>query len=92
MFIVDPTDKEESLCLSSVKKGKPDNHGIIMQAMLSQHDQISEFFLVGSMDVNFINTSMNTLSKISNEIYPILQQSLRKSIIKMIKRKKEGDE
>lgn len=63
-----------------------------MQAMLLQHDQISEFFLVGSMNVNCVNNSMEILSKTCGDIHPILQESLTKLVIKMIKRKKEEEE
>ncbi|XP_011499201.1 PREDICTED: exosome complex component MTR3-like [Ceratosolen solmsi marchali] len=91
LFIIDPTYKEEALCLKTIKKLKPVNHGIIMQAMLSQHDQISEFFLTGSMDINFVNSSIDILSKTSNEIYPVLQEALRKSILKMIKKKNQQE-
>lgn len=78
--------------MTIMKKSKSVNHGIIMQAMLSQHDQISEFFLIGSMDMNRINFSIETLNKAGNEVYPMLQQSLTKSIMKALKkRKEEGD-
>ena len=74
-----------------MKKSKAVNHGVIMQAMLSQHDQISEFFLVGSMDVNSIKKTMEVLSKASDDIYPVLQQSLVKSIMKILKQKKDEE-
>ena len=63
-----------------------------MQAMLSQHDQISEFFFVGSIDVNSINKYMEVLNKASDDVYPVIQQCLVKSIKKMLKRKKKEEE
>lgn len=89
---MDPTDEEEVLCLSSMQKSKPLDHGIITQAMLPQLDQISELFLVGCMDVTRINSSMEILSQTNNEIYPLLQESLQKSILRMLKKRKEDIE
>lgn len=63
-----------------------------MQAMLSQHDQISEFFFVGSIDADSINKSMEILSKTSSDVYPVLQQSLIKTITKELKRRIEENE
>ncbi|XP_001606070.1 exosome complex component MTR3 [Nasonia vitripennis] len=91
LLLLDPTDKEEALCLSVAKQKKLTNHGIIMQAMLLQHDQISEFFLVGSMDVDCVNNSMELLSKTCSDVHPILQQSLTKLVMKMLKREKEEE-
>lgn len=79
--------------MTSRRKSEPINHGIITQAMLPQHDQISELFLIGSLDINCINSTINKLNKAGTEIYPILQQSLTKSVMKMLrKRKEEGEE
>ncbi|XP_058792767.1 exosome complex component MTR3-like isoform X2 [Phymastichus coffea] len=91
LVILDPTDQEEQLCMTIMRKNKPVNHGIVMQAMLPQHDQISEFFLIGSMNLKCINSSIETLNKAGNEVYPTLQQSLTKSIKKMFKKRKEED-
>jgi len=91
LILLDPTENEESLCMSSIKNNKSVNHGIIMQAMLSPHDQISEFFLVGSMDVNCINSCVEILKKAGSEIYPILEEVLTKSVMKVLKKKKEED-
>ncbi|XP_014216517.1 exosome complex component MTR3 [Copidosoma floridanum] len=92
LLLLDPTETEEALCMSYVKKKAPANHGVIMQAMLSQHDQISEFFLVGSMDVDCINNSVDILNKAGADIYPVLQDALVKSVTKVLKKKKEEKE
>lgn len=90
---MDPTEKEEALCLSSLKNKKKNsiNHGVIMQAMLLQHDQISEFFFAGSMDTNCLIDSVEILKKASNEIYPLLEDCLTKYVYKMLKKKKNDD-
>ncbi|XP_058810210.1 exosome complex component MTR3-like [Phymastichus coffea] len=74
--ILDPTDYEESLCLAAIKKSKTINHGIVMHAILLRHDQISEHFLVESLDLNRIYSTINKLNRAVTEIYPILQQTL----------------
>ncbi|KAJ8687857.1 hypothetical protein QAD02_023652 [Eretmocerus hayati] len=91
LVILDPTDDEEALCSSCTKKNDPVNHGLIMQAMLSQHDQISEFFFVGNMNVKSINGCIELLNKAGNDVYPVLQQSLVKSVLKILKRQKKKD-
>lgn len=92
LLLLDPTEKEESLCLSTLKKSKAVNHGVIMQAILTQHEQISEFFFVGSMDVQCINSTMEAINKRSEEIHSVLQESLTKSVLKMLRKRKKGGE
>lgn len=87
MFL-DPVVEEETLCSSPPSKpGGSKNHGIIMQATLPQHDQVSEFFLVGSVDVDGVKESIETLTVASKNICPVVQQCLVKTVMRALKRK-----
>ncbi|XP_012288249.1 exosome complex component MTR3 [Orussus abietinus] len=87
-ILLDPTDKEEAICsISKVISEEPQNHGIIMQAILPQHTQVSEFFAIGSLDLDCIKSVVDTLTAASKEICPVMQQCLVKSVIKCIKTK-----
>ncbi|XP_012257428.2 exosome complex component MTR3 [Athalia rosae] len=85
---VDPTVDEEKLCSSAPGKSSPSkNHGLIMQATLPQHDQVSEFFLVGNIDVTAIKQSIETLTAASKNICPLMQQCLVKTVLRALKKK-----
>ncbi|XP_032664478.1 exosome complex component MTR3-like [Odontomachus brunneus] len=81
IYLVDPTDTEESFCNSRSVPGKSD-HGIIVQAALPQHSQIAEMFVVGSFDTDTIVHSMSLLSIAHKDICPLLEQCLVKTIFK----------
>ncbi|XP_011637905.1 exosome complex component MTR3 [Pogonomyrmex barbatus] len=81
-YLVDPTDTEETFCSTKTEPDTADDHGIIMQAALPQHGQISEIFVVGSVDVNTIEHSMDLLSKMHKDICPLLEQCLVKTVFK----------
>jgi len=81
-YLVDPTDTEETFCSTKIAPGTADNHGIIVQAALAQHGQISEMFLIGSIDTDTIERSMNLLSDLHKDICPILEQNLVKTVFK----------
>lgn len=81
--MLDPTDEEETL--GDISSKAFPNHGIVMQASLPQHSQISEIFLVGNVDLPSINGSIELMNNISKEICPVLEQCLVKSIVKSFK-------
>ncbi|KAL6440042.1 hypothetical protein ACFW04_002995 [Cataglyphis niger] len=81
-YLVDPTDTEESFCCTKSVPGTTQNHGIIIQAALPQHGQISEMFVVGSIDIDTIVHSMDLLSKAHKDICPLLEQCLVKTVFK----------
>ncbi|XP_014470910.1 PREDICTED: exosome complex component MTR3-like [Dinoponera quadriceps] len=85
MYLVDPTDKEESFCCSNSEPGGNCDHGIIVQAALPQHGQISEMFAVGSFDTDTIVHSMDLLSTAYKDIRPLLEQCLVKTIFKVFR-------
>lgn len=77
---MDPTDTEETICCTKFIPGTVDNHGIIIQAALPQHGQISEMFVVGSVDMDTIVHSVELLNKAHKDICPLLEQCLVKTV------------
>lgn len=65
---------------STKAPGTTGDHGIIVQAVLPQHDQISEMFVIGSIDMNSIERSMELLNDAHKDICPILEQCLVKTV------------
>jgi len=89
-LLLDPTDKEESLCHSpppGTMKGT--NHGIIMQAALPQHDQIAELYFVGDIDMVSMKPAIESMIEIGKDICLVLQQCLVKSVMKCLKERDE---
>lgn len=78
--------------MSTNKMHTQKNHGIILQASMPQHSQISEFFLVGSLDMAIIKSQIESLNKAGDDIYPVMQQCLVKSIARFLKQKKKEDQ
>jgi len=72
----------------STKAALDTNHGLIIQAALSQHSQISEMFMIGSIDVEIIQCSMDLFSKIHKDIRPLLEQCLVKTVFKAFRQQK----
>ena len=66
---------------------KQTNHGVIVQASMPQHNQISEFFVVGCLDMATIKSQIESLNKAGDEVYPVMQQCLVKSIARFLKQK-----
>lgn len=77
---MDPTDTEEMSCTKLA--GTTHNHGIIVQAVLPQHGQISEILVMGSLDTDTIIHSMDLLNKVHKDICPIIEQCLVKTVFK----------
>ncbi|XP_029173573.1 exosome complex component MTR3-like [Nylanderia fulva] len=86
-YLVDPTDKEETTCCTKSVSGTVHDHGIIIQAALSQHGQVSEMFVVGSIDTDTIVHSMDILNKAHKDISPLLEQCLVKTVFKAFRPK-----
>ena len=82
-FLTDPTDLEEAICNTQPEKEGDFNHGIITLASLPQHGQISEVFLVGSVDTNSVVRATEVLAAANKDICPVLQQCLVKTIMKL---------
>lgn len=80
VLLLDPTDTEELFCTRN--KSISGSYGIIMQASLPQHGQISEFFLIGNMNMKHITNAIEMIKKANKDICPLLQQCLVKSIFK----------
>ena len=56
---------------------------------MSQHKQISEFFLMGSLDQAIIKSQVESLNIAGDEIYPVLQQCLVRSVANFLKKKEK---
>ncbi|XP_077280292.1 exosome complex component MTR3 [Temnothorax americanus] len=84
-YLVDPTDAEETFCSTKAVPGTADDHGIIVQAVLPQHGQISEMFVMGSIDMDTIERSMDLLNDTQKDICPILEQCLVKTVFKVFR-------
>lgn len=84
---MDPTTEEEALCRCPPKSKETTNHGLVMQASLQQHSQISELHFVGNIDFNTLKSAMESMSVVSSDLDMVAQQCLVKSVLKTIKQK-----
>lgn len=82
-YLMDPTDTEEVICNTQPDNQDDFNHGIITLASLAQHNQVSEVFLIGSIDTNSIIQATEILTTVNKDICPVLQQCLVKTIMKL---------
>lgn len=81
-YLIDPTDAEETLCSTKSSPGTSYDHGILVQAVLSQHSQVTEIFMAGSVDVDTIAHSMDLLNEAHKDICNLLEQCLVKTVYK----------
>lgn len=79
---MDLTDTEENFCCTKSIPGTAHDHGIIVQAALPQHGQISEMFVMGSVNIDTIVHSMDLLAEAHKDICPLLEQCLVKTVFK----------
>ncbi|GJQ80746.1 hypothetical protein Trydic_g9338 [Trypoxylus dichotomus] len=86
--LLDPTLHEETLCHTTVnrntKVGK-NSHGIIALALLSTHQQVTEFYQVGNMDLEDIEECTKLLTEANKIIVPLVEKCLAKHVIKGVK-------
>ncbi|XP_043482147.1 exosome complex component MTR3-like [Leptopilina heterotoma] len=94
IVFLDPTSEEETMFLSisrdEIKEEK--NHGLIVQASMTQHSQITEFFFTGSLDLESMKSQTEKLNEAEEQIFPIMQQSLIKSVSKSLKKNEESSQ
>ncbi|KAF5294098.1 hypothetical protein FQR65_LT10922 [Abscondita terminalis] len=87
--ILDPTSEEESLCNIAVYKSegekKYESHGIIILAMLSTHEQVSELYQTGNLSLEIVNEAVTILSKATKEIVPLVEKCLVNHVTKNLK-------
>ncbi|XP_015592139.1 exosome complex component MTR3 [Cephus cinctus] len=87
-FYLDLTEEEEVICSKAPDESTSSrNYGIVIQANLPQHGQISEFFHVGSMDLANMKPTVEAITTACKELCPVMQQCLVKSVLKALKRK-----
>ena len=83
-FLMDPMDTEETMCNTPTETKKDNfNQGLITLASLPQHDQISEVFLIGNVDTDSIIRATDILTAANEDICPVLQQCLVKTVMKL---------
>lgn len=54
---------------------------------MTQHSQISEFYFAGSLDLESLKFHIEKLNKAEEQIFPVMQQSLVKFVVKSLKNK-----
>ncbi|KAL7302791.1 hypothetical protein TKK_0004831 [Trichogramma kaykai] len=89
LVLYDLTVEEEKLCSTKVSKENLDR-GIIMQAMLSQYNQITEPFYSGNLDCDVLCDTMEALQKASENIHLLLQETLLKYVNKTLEQDRES--
>lgn len=82
---MDPTDTEEAMCNTQPEDKSDFNHGIITLASLPQHNQISEVFLIGNVDIKCITYATEALTTANKDICPVIEQCLVKTIMRQQK-------
>ncbi|XP_067013327.2 exosome complex component MTR3 [Anabrus simplex] len=87
---IDPCVEETSLCNTSPREGNK-NHGIITVAYSPMHQQICEFVQYGMMNMDCITSSISLLTKACENIHPLSQQCLVKSVTKALMKKKKTE-
>ncbi|KAK5648654.1 hypothetical protein RI129_003546 [Pyrocoelia pectoralis] len=92
--LLDPTLEEETLCTVATHKSDTeidyDSHGIIVLAMLSTHEQISEFYQLGNLDLETLNESVNILMNAAKDIVPLVEKCLVDYVTKTLKSNAES--
>lgn len=87
--LLDPTLEEETLCTIATQKTDTeidyDSHGIIVLAILSTHEQISEFYQLGNLNLDTLNESITTLMNATKEIVPLVEKCLVDYVTKTFK-------
>uniref|UniRef100_A0A2A4JIN7 Exoribonuclease phosphorolytic domain-containing protein n=1 Tax=Heliothis virescens TaxID=7102 RepID=A0A2A4JIN7_HELVI len=89
-MFVDPTEAEEYFVLLSPQTTT--NHGVVTLSMLSELKQISDFTVIGSMDVECISKVMNILEKECEKLVPLIQKVLVANVLKCIEQRKRLEE
>ncbi|GLH06790.1 Exosome complex component MTR3 [Gryllus bimaculatus] len=87
---LDPTAEETILCNTSPRTLQ--NHGTIVFSYSASQQQISEYAQTGAMNLDCITSAIDILTRACDDIYPLSQQCLVKSVAKSVKRKKKREE
>lgn len=76
LLFVDPTDKEESFCMSPHRTTADQNHGLITLSYMSTADQIAHYYQSGHMDLELLLDSTDIAIKRCQDLYALCQQHL----------------
>ncbi|XP_059620547.1 exosome complex component MTR3-like [Phlebotomus argentipes] len=86
-ILLDPTRQEEELCLSTCS---PNDHGIITVARMSTHEQISEIWQSGCIQMKTLQEAIDCLVEANRSVAPIIQQTLIERVTKFIEKKPDS--
>ena len=86
---LDPTAIEEDLCNNGTCDTEQEEHGLIMMAKLSTHDQISELFQSGALSIETIQKANELLQQTDAEFVQIIKQILVKKVLSEKQRKEK---
>lgn len=84
-LFMDPTRTEEELCLSSVCSRV--DHGLITMSRLANHEQISEIWSCGSLDIESVEKALTVLANSTRDVSQIIEEVLVKRVQKFLKEK-----
>lgn len=85
-IFIDPNYNEETLALANTNSDA--NHGTITLAWLPGIKQISEFRLVGSIDMECTTNCLEILEKECATLSPIIQKVIVSDVVRNLKQKK----
>ncbi|KAI4466507.1 exosome complex component [Holotrichia oblita] len=85
--LLDPMLHEETLCYTSINKNKTgkNSHGIVILSLLNTHQQVTEFYQVGSLDIDDIEECTKVLTEANKVVVPLVEKCLAKHVIKGVK-------
>lgn len=89
-FLLDPTAAEEDLCNNGVNSDE--EHGVIVMARLSTHDQISELRQAGSLSFDRVQAANDILLATNKEIVPVIHQILVRKVMNRAESKSTEEE
>ncbi|KAK3930577.1 Exosome complex component MTR3 [Frankliniella fusca] len=91
VLVKDPTEEEEKVCREELE-GINQNHGLITVSLMGAHTQITQMWQTGSMTTTCVSESLTHLIQSCEEIYPIAQRCLVKSVVDTISKKKISEQ
>lgn len=88
---LDPTLNEEQLCNIGLirEDGTCADQGIVILSMLHTHEQVSQMYQTGNLNLETLTECIDLITKTTKEIIPLLQKALVKHIIKCVRQEVE---
>lgn len=90
-FLLDPTLDEEQTCeVANIKDTHNyDSHGIVTLSIMSTHQQISQFYQTGNMNLEDLDKALKLLTEANMDIVPLVEKALVKYVLKRVKKDSE---